>query len=89
MHLRLITLCFMLTALLMVGCSKPWTNADSGNKQQSAAQFDRDSVACEVVAGEEYPLDKHKQLELYNQCMSDKGWVREQVGDGIPLKKNK
>lgn len=71
----LFLLCLLLTALLL-GCSKPWINANSGNKKQTAAQFERDSVACEVVSGEQYPLDKRRQLEVYNQCMSDKGWDR-------------
>lgn len=77
------TTCLMLAALLLTGCSKPWSHQDSGNKQQSAAQFERDSVACEVLSGEKYPLDKHKQLELYEKCMNDKGWVRKRAGDGI------
>lgn len=83
MRLTTLTLCILLAGL--IGCSKPWSNPDVRNDRQAQAQFRDDSVACEVVAGEQYPLDKNKQIEVYDQCMIDKGWKRERRGDGIPV----
>ncbi|WP_319470740.1 hypothetical protein [uncultured Pseudodesulfovibrio sp.] len=84
--MRFFTLCLMFCALLFAGCAKPWSNPEAGSGKQADVQFERDSVACEALAGEKYPLDKHAQFKVYDQCMSDKGWRREEVGDGIPLK---
>jgi len=69
--------------VVSAGCAKQWENADAGNKQQTAAKFERDSVDCEVISGEKYPLDKNKQLNAYDQCMNDKGWTKRQQDDGI------
>jgi hypothetical protein len=69
-------------ALLVGGCSKPWTHPD-----YSGATLDRmfknDSLKCEVVAGEKYPLDKHKQNREFLMCMTDKGWNYHPDGEGI------
>ena len=67
---------FMLTALMFFGCAKQWDNPNVQNKHKAAAQFESDSVKCEVMAGEEYPLNKRKQTELYDRCMRDKGWIQ-------------
>jgi len=82
--MRLFISTLILSTLLLVGCAKPWTNADIPNKQQSEAQFERDSVDCEVLSGEKYPLDKHRQQALYESCMIDKGWIKRD-GSGIPI----
>ena len=67
---------FMLAVLMLSGCAKQWDNPNIKNEHKAAAQFESDSVKCEVLAGEEYPLDKRRQMELYNSCMSDKGWIQ-------------
>jgi len=85
MRLHFFTLSLILAALMLSGCTKPWTNPDIPNKHQSEAQFESDSVKCQVISGEEYPLDKHKQEALYNSCMIDKGWIKRD-GSGIPIK---
>jgi len=74
----LFALC-LLTALAASGCSKQWTNPDSGDKRQSEARFKQDSLDCDVQAGEQYPLDKRSQLEVYNQCMESRGWERKEA----------
>lgn len=66
----------MLAALTFSGCAKQWENPNVQNKHKAAALFETDSVKCEVAAGEEYPLNKRKQTEFYDRCMSDKGWVQ-------------
>ena len=66
----------MLAALMLSGCAKQWDNPNVQNKHKAAAQFESDSVKCEVMAGEKYPLNKRKQAELYNGCMKDKGWIQ-------------
>ena len=69
-------------AVLRAACSKPWTHPDySGNAADK--QFKADSLHCEVVSGEEYPLDKHKQLASYEMCMADLGWVHHREGKAI------
>ena len=87
--MRFSLFCLMFAALLFAGCAKPWTNEAAGEGKKADAQFEHDSVQCEASAGELSPLDRHRQLDLYEACMEDKGWVRERKGDGIPYKKKK
>lgn len=74
----------LLATLALTGCAKQWDNPDIQNKQQAAAQFETDSVKCEVAAGEEYPLDKRKQTAYYDQCMKAKGWLQRD-GSGFTI----
>lgn len=82
-----LTLCLMLSALLLAGCARPWQNPDIPNKKQAEYQFDKDSTDCSIIASEKYPLDKDKQLPIYEKCLEDKGWNKRQKGDGYPLNK--
>ena len=82
--MRLFIFTLMLSSLFLFGCTKPWTNQNITNKQQSESQFEKDSVNCEVMAGEKYPLNKNRQLQFYNNCMTDKGWTKRD-GSGIPF----
>jgi uncharacterized Zn ribbon protein len=80
----LLTLC--LTVLLgslafTTGCSKQWQNPAIEDSAQADAQFTKDSRACDLMAGEQYPLDKDMQYKVYSKCMTDKGWVQRD-GDG-------
>ena len=74
----LFALC-LLTAFAAFGCSKQWTNPDAGDKRQSEAKFKQDSLDCDVKAGEQYPLDKRRQVQVYDQCMEDRGWSRKEA----------
>lgn len=84
MRLRHFILCLVVLSFMLGGCASQWTNPDAENKQQAAVKYERDSVDCEVVSGEKYPLDKHRQLDEFNKCMEDKGWQRSD-GQGIPV----
>jgi hypothetical protein len=65
----------LLIALLASGCSKQWENPDIKDSAEANSRFDKDSRACDVTAGEQYPLSKDKQYKVYTQCMNDRGWV--------------
>lgn len=65
----------LLGVLLASGCSKQWENPDIKDSAEAKSRFDKDSRACDVIAGEQYPLDKDKQYKVYSQCMNDRGWV--------------
>ncbi|EGB15875.1 hypothetical protein DND132_2672 [Pseudodesulfovibrio mercurii] len=67
--------------LLSGGCSKPWTHPDYSGKELDR-KFQEDSLKCEVVAGEEFPLDKHKQNKRFLMCMADLGWNYHPDGEG-------
>jgi len=69
-------------ALLAGGCSKPWTHSDYSGKVLDQ-RFKEDSTQCEVIAGEEFPLDKHKQNKRFLMCMADRGWDYHPDGEGI------
>ncbi len=76
-------LCLMLASLLFAGCSKPWSNPNyEGSNKVRDFHFDKDSTDCSTMAGEKFPLDKRKQLPVYEQCMDDKGWTQHRQGDG-------
>ena len=83
-HFATIILFTVLTAalLLITGCSKPWSHPDYSGSAANQ-QFEKDSLKCEVVAGEAYPLDKHKQLKSYEMCMSDLGWIHNAEAKGF------
>ncbi|MDD3311948.1 hypothetical protein [Pseudodesulfovibrio sp.] len=72
-------ICLLLSLLLAASCSKQWSNPESGDKRQSEAKFKQDSLDCDVKAGERFPLDKRRQLEVYDQCMEDRGWARKEA----------
>jgi hypothetical protein len=74
----------MLATLIFSGCAKQWDNPKVQNKHKAAAQFETDSVKCEVAAGEEYQLNKRKQTNFYDRCMSDKGWIQRE-GTGYTI----
>lgn len=82
-----LSLCLLFAVLLTSGCSKPWSNPDYPDAKQAEYRFDKDSTDCSILASEQYPLDKDKQLPIYRECMEKKGWIRHEKGDGIPLKK--
>ncbi|ADU61767.1 MAG: hypothetical protein KUA35_00630 [Pseudodesulfovibrio sp.] len=65
----------LLAASLLTGCSKQWENPDIKDSAEAKSRFDTDSRACDVIAGEQYPLSKDKQYKVYSQCMNDRGWV--------------
>ena len=74
-------LCCLAALTFLWSCTVPWANPEAGNKQQTEAQFERDSVACQVLAGELYPLDKVKRENAFNECMVDKGWIKREGFD--------
>lgn len=74
-------LCLVCFALLFGGCSKPWSNPNYSNKKVSDYQFDKDSTDCSVMASEQYPLSKDKQLPIYEACMEERGWIQHKQGD--------
>lgn len=80
-------LCLMCAALVFSGCSRPWVNPNITDEKKADYQFDKDSTDCDILASEQYPLDKNMQLPIYGRCMEDKGWIRREKEDGIPLKK--
>ena len=69
----LFLMCLML-AVLLCGCSTKWENPNAGDDAQTKVQLRKDSDECNLKAGEEYPLDKRRQADVYNKCMEDKGW---------------
>lgn len=85
--MRYLLICLMLAALFLSGCSRPWEHPGIDNPKQADYQFDKDSTDCSIIASEQYPLNKDRQLPIYNRCMEDKGWKLHQRGEGIPLKK--
>ena len=69
-------------ALLLGGCAKPWTHPNYSGRELDT-RFKEDSLKCEVVAGEAFPLDKHQQNKKYLMCMADLGWNYHPDGQGI------
>ncbi|MFH1914606.1 MAG: hypothetical protein ABIK45_10065 [Pseudomonadota bacterium] len=65
----------LLAASLLAGCSKQWENPDIKDSHEASVRFDLDSRACDVSAGEQFPLDKNQQYKAYSQCMNDRGWI--------------
>jgi hypothetical protein len=70
-----VLLCALLAASMLAGCSKQWENPDIKDSHEAKMRFDKDSRACDVIAGELHPLDKNRQYKAYSQCMNDRGWV--------------
>lgn len=88
MHLRPIIPCLILAAFILTGCAKQWSNPDIKGKQRSEVEYSHDSTQCDVIAGEQYPLDKRKQQEVHDKCMEDKGWVRDDgTGKAVNFRK--
>ncbi|WP_243545028.1 hypothetical protein [Pseudodesulfovibrio tunisiensis] len=82
--LVLAVFCCLLLAL--AACSKPWYNERyRGDKPAMERSFDRDSTECERVSGEEFPLDRTRQIQRYKECMISKGWYERDAT--IPLKR--
>ena len=71
------TLCFMFAVLVMTGCARQWENPNVTDPKQAEYQFDKDSTDCSILASEQYPLDKDKQLPIYQKCMEKKGWEKQ------------
>jgi len=72
----------ILAALLLSGCSKPWTH----NKLRGSAadyQYKIDVTDCQAIAGKEYPLDKRAHDKLFVECMTGKGWLYHPDGKGF------
>ncbi|MUM77715.1 hypothetical protein GKC30_08720 [Pseudodesulfovibrio sp. F-1] len=65
----------LLAAPLLAGCATQWQNPDIKDSHEAKVRFDQDSRACDVIAGEQYPLDKNRQYKVYSQCMNDRGWL--------------
>ncbi|QJB56465.1 hypothetical protein [Pseudodesulfovibrio sp. zrk46] len=80
MRTKLLFLALMLTALLATGCARPWTNPNIQDEKLSGYQFDKDSTDCSVQASEQYPLDKDRQLPIYEACMEKRGWEKNKTG---------
>ncbi|WP_419786606.1 hypothetical protein [Pseudodesulfovibrio sp.] len=72
----LLILCLLSLLLLTAACSAQWTNSDIEGNRERKAQLKQDSLDCDVKAGEQYPLDKRRQYEVYDQCMEERGWTR-------------
>ncbi|WP_316897450.1 hypothetical protein [Pseudodesulfovibrio indicus] len=72
-------------AVLLGGCSKPWTHPDySGSLADQ--KFKEDSLTCEVQAGEAFPLEKREQNKQFLMCMSDLGWSYHPEGQGFTFR---
>lgn len=86
--MRPLTLALSLTlaALVLTGCARPWSNPDVPDSKQAEYQFDKDSTDCGIIASEQYPLDKNKQLPVYEACMQDRGWSQKAREDGIIIR---
>ena len=79
---RIVIVSALLAALLLAACAKPWSHPNYSGREADV-RFKEDSLKCEVVAGEEFPLDKHKQNKRYLMCMADLGWNYHPDGQGI------
>jgi hypothetical protein len=79
--LSLCLACLLGACLFASGCATQWTNPDIQDSAQTKSKFQQDSQECDLMAGEQYPLDKDKQFQIYSKCMNDKGWVKRD-GDG-------
>ena len=75
-------ICIAGLLLLGAGCSKPWHNP-SYSGAASDEQFKADSLDCQVIAGEAFPLDGHKQQARYKACMNDRGWQHDEDNQGL------
>lgn len=83
-------LCLVLALCCFLGCAKAYVNPNIENSKQSDVQFERDSVHCDAVSGEKFPLDKRRQLDEYRLCMESKGWQeRGQMEVYLPDRKKK
>ncbi len=81
-HTTLLTLVCVAGLLLLSGCSKPWSNPEySGSTADD--RFKADSLDCKVIAGEEFPLDGHKQQLRYKACMNERGWQHDEDNKGL------
>ncbi|QGY39126.1 hypothetical protein GM415_02965 [Pseudodesulfovibrio cashew] len=84
--MRILSAALLILALLsLAACSRPWVNPNIPDSKQADYQFDKDSTDCGILASEKYPLSKNQQLPLYEQCLQDRGWIKREPGDGIPL----
>ena len=73
---------FLILTATLAGCANPWVH-DGYDGVLAENQFKRDSLECDVKAGEMHPLDKHEQLAEYRLCMTEKGWRERQFGEGL------
>lgn len=82
--MRRLTFLALLIALtlLFAGCSKPWSNPKYSGATADE-KFEDDSLACQVISGEEFPLDGHKRMERYKACMNDRGWQHDEDYQGL------
>lgn len=79
---RIVTISVLLAAaVLLAACAKPWTHPDYSGRQADQ-KFKEDSVHCEALAGEKYPLEKRRQSRSFLMCMSDLGWSYHPEGQG-------
>jgi hypothetical protein len=75
-------ICIAGLLLLGAGCSKPWDNP-SYSGTASDDKFKADSLDCQVIAGEAFPLDGHKQQANYRACMNERGWQHDEDHQGL------
>lgn len=76
MRPMIFTLCLMFALMVMTGCARQWENPNVPDPKQAEYQFDKDSTDCSILASEQYPLDKDRQLPIYEACMDKKGWEK-------------
>ncbi|BCS88560.1 hypothetical protein [Pseudodesulfovibrio sediminis] len=84
MRQLILSLCLAIglaAALLLTGCSKPWTHPNYSGAAEDR-QFKIDSLDCEVIAGKEFPIEKRKQNARFFECMAAKGWDYHPDGQG-------
>ncbi|MBG0790530.1 MAG: hypothetical protein H0S80_08560 [Desulfovibrionaceae bacterium] len=77
-----VLLAALISLFLFAGCSKPWSH-EGYSGATADDKFKTDSLDCQVIAGEEFPLNKLKQQARYKACMNDRGWQHDEDNQGI------
>jgi len=83
MRRLLFPLMLICAAVMLTACASPWVHPDYPKRKQAEFHLDKDATDCNIVASEEFPLSKNKQLPVFEKCMQDKGWIKRERGDGM------
>lgn len=83
MRRLLLPLMLVFAAGMLTACASPWAHPDYTTRKQTNYHLDKDAADCNIVAREEFPLSKNKQLPVFEKCMQDKGWIKHERGDGM------